>query len=76
MTINESTSHFIKAEIFKSLNEYKSRVKKMAKKNRESAFLQYVVKLLDMDSDEISQIKFPSIPTLPPGAPIGSCSLD
>lgn len=79
LSINENIAHHVKANIQNSLKVHKNLLQKVNKtnKNQQSAlYINYLIALMDTSPDKISTIKLPQTPSVPPGAPIGSCSLD
>ena len=79
ISMHEGVSHHIKAEIQAVLKSHKIQIKNLQKNKIQASvvtYLNYVAKIMEMDTDEIIQIKFPVFPSLPPGAPIGNCSMD
>lgn len=46
------------------------------KTDAQNIFKNYIIKLLAMTPEQVKEIKLPAPPPLPPGAPIGSCSMD
>ena len=79
MKMAENTSHHLKANIINILEYHKKTLDKIAKKSTDEnskLLIHYLISLIDADPDEISHLKIPQSPPMPPGAPIGSCSLD
>jgi hypothetical protein len=79
MKIAENTSHHLKANIISILEVHKKTLNKVAKKSTDEnskSLIQYLISMIEADTDEISNLKIPPSPPMPPGAPIGSCSID
>lgn len=79
MSIHEGISHHVKAEIGSVLKSHQFLMKNLQKNKLNSigeTYLTYAAKIIEMKPDEIIQIKFQVPTALPPGAPIGNCSIE
>ena len=79
LSISENISHQVKAHIQNILDSHKKSLISSSKKGSEEkgkVLINYLVTLMNTDPTKIHQIKLPSAAPVPPGAPIGSCSMD
>jgi len=79
MSIDESVSHSVKAEIMASLEQYSVALTKIILNSETlntDPNVNYIFSLLKMSKEEIKQFKTTPSVSVPPGAPIGNCSMD
>jgi hypothetical protein len=79
---SDNTSHALRAHIHHCLQAYSQSIlknktlKSVKTKDVDEVHDAYVWQLLQLDSQKVKEAKLPAFPTVPPGAPIGSCSMD
>lgn len=77
-SISDKMHHGVKSEIHQILADYKAllvtnnKKNKQADDNHHNAYIKY---LLQLPVEQIKEIKLPAAAVLPPGSPIGCCSL-
>lgn len=78
LTQQENIGHLVRMELMNSLSDYRYQLglKQNAKIKSNSSLQSYLFELIQMKDEDIKNIKLPSIAVIPPGAPIGSCSMD
>jgi hypothetical protein len=77
LSVDPAVSNRVKMEVYATLADYKKEITKLPTAKKEMTSLKaYLLRLLMLTNEEINQIKPTPAPPLPPGAPIGNCSLD
>jgi hypothetical protein len=74
----EAVGHMVRVELQEALNNHSTHLnlKKSAKKWQYGAYMNYLSQLIRMKEEDIKNIKLPQPALVPPGAPIGNCSLE
>ena len=78
MMHQETVGHMVRVELQETLNNHASNLnlKKSAKYWQHGAYMSYLRQLIKMNDEDIKNIKLPQAAVVPPGAPIGNCSMD
>jgi hypothetical protein len=74
----ENVGHMVRMELDNSLNKYRYQLGMKQKSGTKSndVLLHYLYNLINIKNEDIKNIKLPNPAVIPPGAPIGSCSMD
>jgi hypothetical protein len=74
----EAVGHMVRVALQEALNNHSSNLhlKKGSKNWQYGGYMNYLGKLIRMDDEDIKNIKLPQPAIVPPGAPIGNCSME
>jgi hypothetical protein len=78
----DNTSHVLRAHAQYAIEAYRQMIlknknaKTARSKLKDEVHDAYVWELLNLDIQKVKEAKLPGVPAVPPGAPIGSCSMD
>lgn len=78
LTHQENVGHLVRMELKNILNDYRNQlgIKQKSRTKPNDAFQSYLYELIQMKTEDIRNIKWPTPASIPPGAPIGSCSME